>query len=421
MGSWAAGARDGVVIGGHTASMDIELSRKQGSPRSHTDQPTPRSWWATSAESKQSCKHSPLIFAIFTVAVATAVLSSAVLYFQLTSPHTFEPPISGIIPGRDKPKIILAQDVDWPPYAYVATPPEGDFDVAGFGHDVAKGLESVCDIEVVTRQAAWSQCWGSDAIGDGLDGGLFHGCMTYTHTAGVRNRYVDFSYGILSANKPAGILTRLGSDGKPFLDPMSDLSGKKIVDVKGWAPTADGLSLVNNWCTNTRYTGYEVITPATDGNDAAMAMLRDGTADGMFVYADQAYNYRPNQADVTSTWNEAMWTGLGTKFAYIGTGMLGHSYNGTTLAISKKGSGLNAIINPCIKKFMETKAYHDVCKKHEFEASCYPNAFFPPPSDTSKPWMIKTNEQPANSCSTGYCDCAAGVSLGADDLVTFSI
>jgi len=196
---------------------------------------------------------------------------------------------------------------------------------------------------------------------------------------------------------------------------MSDLSGKKIVDVAGWAPTADGLSLVTNWCTGNRYTGYEVLTPSTEGNDAAMEMLRDGTADGMFVYADQAHNYRPNQEGVTVTWNESLWTGLGTNFAYIGTGMLGHSYNGTTLAISKKGSGLNAILNPCIKKYMETKAYHDVCKKHDFEASCYPNTHFPTSGSGESFWMLKTNEQPAGGCATGYCDCAAGLSTGTDD------
>lgn len=78
---------------------------------------------------------------------------------------------------------------------------------------------------------------------------------------GTRGRYLDFSYGLLSANKPAGILTRLGADGKPVLDPKSDLKGKKIVDVKGWAPTSDGMSLVNNWCTGKRYNGYEILNP----------------------------------------------------------------------------------------------------------------------------------------------------------------
>ena len=311
----------------------------------------------------------------------------------------------------------------------MAEPPEADYSVAGFGHDVANGLKRVCDIDIITRQVEWSQCWGDNKIGLGLDNGVFHACMTYTHTAGTRGRYLDFScampplslsptphpptlspsptpsnypspsasppfgdrYGILDHNKPAGILTRLGTDGKPIVDPTSDLSGKRVVDVKGWAPTADGLHLVTNWCTGKRYcvssranapspygcelwvepqfpcapcnvctAGFEILTPDEDGNDAAMKMLRSGEADAMFVYADQAHNYRPDQPGVTPSWDATLWSGFGTEFAYIGTGMLGHAINGTTLAISKKGAGLNAILNPCIAKFMRTKEYHEV-------------------------------------------------------------
>jgi len=188
---------DSVVIGTPTRAanhLDVEMNKQSIAP--------PRS---------RSCSVSPLLLATFTITLTIVGLSAATLYFQLEFANTrvFEPPIPGVMPGRNKPKVILAQDIDWPPYAYIATPPEGDLEVAGFGHDVAKGLESVCDIEVVTRQTAWSQCWdgSSTAIGSDLDNGVFHGCMTYTHTAGVRNRYMDFSYGILSANKPAGILT----------------------------------------------------------------------------------------------------------------------------------------------------------------------------------------------------------------------
>jgi len=275
----------------------------------------------------------------------------------------------------------------------------------------------VCNISVVTRQTQWAECWGANKIGAGLDAGLFHGCMTYTHTSGSRNRYLEFTVGILDANKPAGILTRLGSDGKPIIDPMSDLTGKTIVDVSGWAPTADGLSLITNKCTNTRYSGYTIITPDVGGNDAAMQMLRDGTVDGMFVYADQAYNYRPNQDGVTPSWDVNLWTGFGTEFAYVGTGMLGHAYNGTTLAISKKGSGLKDILDPCIIAFMQTQAYFDVCERHGFTSSCYRNSHFPAASTQPTPWMVPTNEQPANNCATGYCDCAAGVSTGGDVLL----
>ena len=48
------------------------------------------------------------------------------------------PPLPGVMPSLyGKPHIILAQDIDYPPYAFLGVPPEGDYDVAGFGHDFA--------------------------------------------------------------------------------------------------------------------------------------------------------------------------------------------------------------------------------------------------------------------------------------------
>merc|ERR1711988_1956804 len=148
----------------------------------------------------------------------------------------------------------------------------------------------------------------------------------------------------------------------------------RIVDVAGWAPTADGLSLVNNFCTNSRFSGFTVITPATSGNDAAMQMLRDGSAAGMF----------------------------------------GHAYNGTTLAISKKGSGLNEILNPCLERYMQTQHYYEVCANHSsLLSSCYPNSYFPPsPPSPPSPWMLSTNLQ-TGDCSTGYCSCNVALSTEA--------
>ena len=70
-----------------------------------------------------------------------------------------EPPLPGVMPGRDKARLIFAQDIDYPPYAYLASPPEGDFTIAGFGHDVAMGLEQVCPVEVTVVQTKWSDCW----------------------------------------------------------------------------------------------------------------------------------------------------------------------------------------------------------------------------------------------------------------------
>ena len=155
-----------------------------------------------------------------------------------------------------------------------------------------------------------------------------------------------------------------------------------------------------------------IVQPDVAGNDAAMRMLQNGQADGMWVYADQAYNYRPNQPDVTATWDEALWTGFGSKFAYIATGQYGHAINGTTLAISKKGSGLADILNPCIQKYMETEAYHEVCKKHGFLSSCYPNSFFTTADLTAKPYELPTDQQ-TGDCSDGYCTCDVGATTGA--------
>ena len=98
--------------------------------------------------------------------------------------------------------------------------------------------------------------------------------MTYTHTAGQRNRFVDFSNGILKMNKPAGLIVRMNqTSGEPEIDGTSNLKGKKVVDVVGWAPTNDGLAIVENRCTTTgekrgRFLGYTIITPTVDTGNA---------------------------------------------------------------------------------------------------------------------------------------------------------
>ena len=129
-----------------------------------------------------------------------------------------------------------------------------DVVVAGFGPDIAKALEDVCDIDVTVIQAWWNDCWDYDGlIGDSLKTGDYHGCMTYTHTVGVRNRYMDFSTPILDQNKYAGFLTRLDSSGSPLVSPMSDLSNVTVVDISGWAPTADTTTVLVNDCDSGNY------------------------------------------------------------------------------------------------------------------------------------------------------------------------
>lgn len=90
--------------------------------------------------------------------------------------------------------------------------------------------------------------------------------------------------------------------------------------------------------------------------------------DAMWLHADQDEDYKtagcipknPNKTSSYLDWDCAKWAGFGTKFAFIQTGMSGHAVNGTTLAVFKKGSGLDEIINPCIDRYMRSKEYYEV-------------------------------------------------------------
>jgi hypothetical protein len=73
--------------------------------------------------------------------------STSALEAASAEPLLREPPLPGIAPGLHRPHVILAQDIDYPPYAYLGSATE-EFDVDGFGHDIAKSLEEVCDIDV---------------------------------------------------------------------------------------------------------------------------------------------------------------------------------------------------------------------------------------------------------------------------------
>ncbi|CAK8990447.1 unnamed protein product [Durusdinium trenchii] len=342
--------------------------------------------------------------AVQTISAAVTLLAPGVL---ASSCGPKEPPLPGVMGGKDKPHIILGQDIDWPPYAYLGVPPESDFDVAGIGHDIAHGLKEVCDIDITTGEIRWADCWDNGAIGAGLAAGEVHGCMTYTHTHGARTRWMEFSDGILSNNKPAGLLVRL-ENGQPTITGASDLNGKKVVDVIGWAPTADTLALVENKCSKSRFTGFTIVAPTVstgNANQDALTTLMNGDADAMWVYADQAKNYQCTDG-MTPNWDCTMWAGFGTTFAYIQTGLFGHAKGGTTLAMSKKGSGLASILNPCIALFKETKSYYDICVKHDMVASCFQNSHFPAGDNTTLVYETPT-DQLTTTCAQGYCPCPA--------------
>jgi hypothetical protein len=164
-------------------------------------------------------------------------------------------------------------------------PAEEDFPMSGFTADFAAGMQAFCDIDVKITQTQWVKCWDSDRIGDSLSRGDFHACSSYVQTAGVRNRYLEFSLPILADVAPAGILTRL-ENGVPVVDGNSDLSNVTVVDVIGFAPPDDNLALVTNQCTGQKFTNYNIIGPDTVSNfppDDALKTLLAGNADAMWT------------------------------------------------------------------------------------------------------------------------------------------
>ena len=137
-----------------------------------------------------------------------------------------------------------------------------------------------------------------------------------------------------------------------------------------------------------------------------------GTVDAVWIFAEQANQYNCANAKAAGhkiEWDcDGVWSKFGQAngFAYIHTGMMEHAVNGTTLTMSRKGSGLNDIINPCLQKFMDTKEYYDVCKKHDLVEACYKNKNFPDSSVSGTDYWNKKTSELTSTCSQGYCPCS---------------
>lgn len=326
-------------------------------------------------------------------------------------------------------KLIMGMDIDYPPYAYLKKEPylsSNDLDeIVGVGADMIKGMGKHCNFDVAITQADWDDCWGANEIGKGLLQGWYHGCMTYTHSAGVRNRYLDFSNSWAKPNKPAGLIVKL-TNGVPTFDGNDDLSGRTIVDVTGWAPTADTLSFMKNQCTGQQFSGFTVIqgddvalsrsSEAKGPNDRALLAVLEGKADAMLVYGDQASSYQCKPSEIQEGWNCDLWKGFGTEFAYIQSGMFDWMHNGTTISMSKKGSGVSEFLNECFESFRQTEEYYNVCKTEHGDPpesqllNCIPNAYFNADPDykpltiEKSPHMFSTKEH-TQGCSSGFCRC----------------
>jgi hypothetical protein len=92
-----------------------------------------------------------------------------------------------------------------------------------------------------------------------------------------------------------------------------------------------------------------------------MRKLLDGNADVLFVYQSIV----SDRKDCThSGCDPSLYDGLGTKYAWIHTGLLDYQLNGTTLAMTKKGSNLVDTINPCLRSVMRDTWYQNLCLEY---------------------------------------------------------
>jgi hypothetical protein len=348
-----------------------------------------------------------------------------------TSAGPFPGLVPGVALGGAKPKVVLGIDTNYPPYAQL-----DGLHLGGYGIEFVNLMNSMCDLHITVTQVSWSECnydlppsyttAGGYAFlaeagsktnggtvaktmpGSGIQQGEVHGCMTYTHLFGARERIFEFTHAWTeAASKASGLITRL-VDGKPVISPTSLLTGVKVVDVTGFAPTADLIGAAKNDCvTDTPIfdlPGITFVNPAGDGNYEAMKVLKAGDADVLWVYAEQAEDC---MADLSASGCEN-WDGFGTEYAFIHMGLIVQN-NGTTVAMSKKGSGLGDLLNPCIQTVLGTKKYQELCQAggHPVDMKCFKNSFF---SDEDPVKSVYATMQAARTdsktCSDGYCTCS---------------
>merc|ERR1712046_54682 len=100
--------------------------------------------------------------------------------------------------------------------------------------------------------------------------------------------------------------------------------------------------------------------------------------------------------------DNAVAEGFGTAFAYIQTGLDQWMINGTTLAMSKRGSGLASVLNPCIDVVVRTQEYLDLCKAYFEESQCIGGS-----SGGTVFYNTAADERTDSyTCASGYCTCS---------------
>jgi hypothetical protein len=287
----------------------------------------------------------------------------------------------------------------------------------GFIPEFVEIMQEVCDdVDVNWIHTAWGDCFAEPAgkswVGSDIKHGALHGCAGYTHTQGTRNRLFEFSDAVtLPISRTAGFIVRLKADGTPEIDGKSDMKGVKVVDVAGWAPTADNIQMATNDCTGEKFAYKDIVfvDAGTEGNAAAMAKLKSKEADAIWVYSDQAAACTTE--DALKTPDCANWAGLGTEYAYIHTGMP-FAINGTTMIMAKRGSGVAKLIDPCIKKALASPKYKALCIAMDKYEVCVPptGGFSDPVPDKPEYYNLMHSKKAADqvkTCAKGYCPCPA--------------
>lgn len=70
-----------------------------------------------------------------------------------------EPLLPGVLPSKNRPKIILGQGTDYPPYAFIGKPPSSNYQLEGFSKDFAMGMAKEANMDIHISQTSWLDCW----------------------------------------------------------------------------------------------------------------------------------------------------------------------------------------------------------------------------------------------------------------------
>lgn len=116
---------------------------------------------------------------------------------------------------------------------------------------------------------------------------------------------------------------------------------------------------------------------------------------------------------------------FGNSFGFAQVGIYSFALNGTTLAFSKKGSGVNDILNPCIEKFMQNKGDPKYPTYEGLVVSSANERVKELGYTSGSSFEPKTQAEAGfSTCSNGYCPCgvqAYDKSQGTDDTFYYRV